>query len=262
MFLVSILFSGSFAWLTMASGSLFNIQGVPQAFWPSLYSFVGGVLFGFGAAINGGCGVSTVSRLARGEVVMFITILGWLIGWVVFLPMFSFSGAREVLSLPASSHYLLLIPLSIAIGLAVWRMNRDNRRLWLLMLGIGVMAGLVFVFEPHWTPSGLLKSVSLSIWHQDDALWPEAFRFYLIAALLLGMVYAAVLSKSFELRFFPWKRLVRHLFAGTLMGCGAVLAAGGNDTQLLVAMPALSLAGFASVASIIFGIYLGLKLLR
>ncbi len=40
------------------------------------------------------------------------------------------------------------------------------------------------------------------------------------------------------------------------------MAGGGNDTQLLVAMPVLSLAGVFSVLSIIVGIYTGVKLIQ
>ena len=80
-----------------------------------------------------------------------------------------------------------------------------------------------------------------------------------MAALLSGMISTAVIAKTFDLRGFKFPGLVKHLCAGILMGCGAVMANGGNDTQLLVAMPALSLAGYASVISIIIGIYVGLK---
>jgi len=55
-----------------------------------------------------------------------------------------------------------------------------------------------------------------------------------------------------------FKRWVEHLFAGTLMGIGASLAIGGNDSQLLLALPAFSPAGFGAVAGILLGIWLGL----
>ncbi|XAW90345.1 YeeE/YedE thiosulfate transporter family protein [Vibrio sp. CDRSL-10 TSBA] len=156
--------------------------------------------------------------------------------------------------------HLLLIPLTLVLGIAIYRMQNDNKKLWLSMLGIGLMAGIVFVTEPHWTPSSLLKSISVSIWLNDESSWPELPRFYLIAALLAGMISASVVGKTFDLRGFRFSGLVRHSCAGILMGCGAVIANGGNDTQLLVAMPALSLAGYTAVFSIILGIYIGLKI--
>ena len=49
--------------------------------------------------------------------------------------------------------------------------------------------------------------------------------------------------------------VLRHSSAGVLMGIGAALAGGGNDSQLLLALPSLSFAGLATVLSILCGIY-------
>ena len=73
------------------------------------------------------------------------------------------------------------------------------------------------------------------------------------------MVTAAVWTRSFEFRLLSIRQAVRHLLAGILMGLGAVMAGGGNDTQLLVAMPIFSPAGFATVACIVLGIYFGIR---
>tara|TARA_R110001583_G_scaffold154593_1_gene306285 strand:- start:1231 stop:1395 length:165 start_codon:yes stop_codon:yes gene_type:complete len=42
------------------------------------------------------------------------------------------------------------------------------------------------------------------------------------------------------------------------MGVGASLAHGGNDTQLLLALPALTPAGFTAILSMVAGIWIGL----
>ncbi|WP_164675351.1 hypothetical protein [Vibrio rhodolitus] len=46
-----------------------------------------------------------------------------------------------------------------------------------------------------------------------------------------------------------------------MQSAAAVMAQGGNDTQLLVSMPALSPHGFTAVASIVLGIYVGVKVI-
>jgi hypothetical protein len=51
-----------------------------------------------------------------------------------------------------------------------------------------------------------------------------------------------------------------HLLAGTLMGIGASLAMGGNDSQLLLALPTFSLAGILAVAGIVVGLFIGLDI--
>ncbi|WP_102340772.1 YeeE/YedE thiosulfate transporter family protein [Vibrio lentus] len=262
MFIVAIVFSGSLAWVFMALGSAVEGRALSSAFWPSLFSLFGGFLFGIGAAINSGCGVSTVSRLARGEVVMLATILGWFVAWLLFAPVLptELKGSRLVLS--DFSRYAFLGIISFIIVVSCYFMNAINRKLWFSMLGIGLMAGFVFLYEPHWTPSGLLKSMGTSLWHGRAGDWPSSERFILMISLLVGMVSAALFTGSFSLRLSSIRRLGKHLVAGVLMGFGAVMAGGGNDTQLLVAMPVLSLAGVFSVLSIIVGIYTGVKLIQ
>ncbi|WP_102456736.1 YeeE/YedE thiosulfate transporter family protein [Vibrio splendidus] len=262
MFIIAIVFSGSLAWVSMALGSVVEGRLLSAAFWPSLFSLFGGFLFGIGAAINSGCGVSTVSRLARGEVVMLATILGWFVAWLLFAPVLptELKGSRLVLS--DFSRYAFLGSISLIIVVSCYFMNAVNRKLWLSMLGIGLTAGFVFLYEPHWTPSGLLKSMGTSLWHGKAEDWPSSERFILMISLLVGMVSAALFTGSFSLRLSPIRRLGKHLVAGVLMGLGAVMAGGGNDTQLLVAMPVLSLAGVFSVLSIIVGIYTGVKLIQ
>ncbi len=47
------------------------------------------------------------------------------------------------------------------------------------MLGIGLMAGFVFLYEPHWTPSGLLKSMGTSLWHGRAEDWAKQRALYI-----------------------------------------------------------------------------------
>ena len=260
-FLLSILTSGSLAWVSILIG---DYAGIAIPFISYEYSFlalIGGLLFGIGAAFNTGCGVSTISKLARGQLVMFFTICGWLVGWLLlttFVPQYQITQYQ----LNSSWHTAILISMSFAIVLCTTRMSKENRRLWLSMLGIGLTAGIVFLTEPKWTPSGLLKDISLSLWHQDSGLWPSDSRFLLIAALIIGMIVAAVHRKTFK--FIPLNRkdCIRHLLAGCLMGIGAAIASGGNDSQLLLGLPSLSPAGITTILSMLVGIALGRRFIR
>ncbi|MEZ8082744.1 YeeE/YedE thiosulfate transporter family protein [Enterovibrio norvegicus] len=261
-FLLAIISSGTFAWVLMASGHYFVDIEPQSGLYPSIYSFVGGLLFGLGAAANGGCGVSTVSRFARGESPMIMTILGWIIAWLALEPLIPQAIVSKPINLSSALHYGTLTLLSMFVVCCLFFVNPERRKLWLSILGIGLLGGLVFLYEPHWTPSGLLRSMSLSVWHGDNEKWPEATRFVLVAILILGMFVAAKLTGSFLLRGIAFRSAAKHLAAGCLMGIGAVMAKGGNDSQLLVAMPSLSLNGFAAVLSMVVGIYIGLKLLE
>ena len=88
-FLIAILCSGSFTWLVAMLAGYFDLSPVFISFDLSFYAVLGGMLFGIGATFNNGCGVSTISKLARGNLVMLVTVLGWFIGWYIltlFMP--------------------------------------------------------------------------------------------------------------------------------------------------------------------------------
>jgi hypothetical protein len=69
------------------------------------------------------------------------------------------------------------------------------------------------------------------------------------------MILAAVITRSFAFESAKFTRMLRHWGAGILMGIGAAVAGGGNDSQLLLSLPALSLAGLLTIVSILLGIY-------
>lgn len=261
LFLLAILFSGVFAWVSILIAHVLDIPIPFISYDVSILAVIGGFLFGLGAAFNNGCGVSTISRLARGHSQMLTTIVGWLIGWLLFT---NFIPALQPANFQISPmwHYGFLFILSIVIVLLVSRFNKNNKKIWLGMLTIGLMASIVFFYEPKWTPSGLLNGISKSLWNNDSAQWPSTERFILIAGLIGGMVAAALHTRSFKLSLSTWKGYLKHLSAGILMGIGAVTASGGNDSQLLLALPSCSPAGVTTVIFILLGIYLGRRIVN
>ena len=186
---------------------------------------------------------------------MLATIVGWLAGWLL-LATFMPDHQLVHVQLSFSWHYGGLFVLSLAIVAFVCRLQKANRTIWISMLFIGFMASIAFLYEPRWTPSGLLKDVSLALWQGDQTVWPSAERFILIAGLIAGMTTAALWSGSFSVTVSNWRVCLRHLLAGLLMGIGAAIASGGNDSQLLLALPALSPAGVVTVIAMVAGIYL------
>ena len=259
MFLFSIVMSGSLAWISILIGYLVGVETPFISYEYSILAVAGGFLFGFGASLNGGCGVSTISKLARGQFVMALTISGWLVGWLL-LASFSLDYRISPYQIKLSLHTGILVCISVFILLCTIKMTRANRKLWLSMLGIGLCAGIVFLHEPKWTPSGLLMDISLSLWYEISDIWPDESRFMLISALLIGMVLAALHKKTFELVALTSRSSLKHFLAGCLMGVGAAIASGGNDSQLLLGLPSLSPAGITTVLCMLAGIAVGLKL--
>ena len=87
---------------------------------------------------------------------------------------------------------------------------------------------------------------------------PSTSRYAIFASLITGMAIAAWRTNRFKLALPNVKQNTLHLVAGVFMGLGASLAMGGNDSQLLLALPAFSPAGFVAVSSMLVGIWGGL----
>lgn len=260
LFLLAILFCGTFSWISVLIAQWYDLQTPFISHGLGINPILGGLLFGTGAAFNNGCDVSTISKLARGHVAMTLTIIGWLFGWRIEPALFQ-RIEFNIFEIPKHWNYSILLVLSILITIFITRLKQDDKKIWVAMMSIGLIAGIVFLYEPKWTPSGLLKDISLSFLESDQAIWPSLHRFLLFFSLLRGMVLAAIYKKTFNLELPGLKTCAVHLSAGIFMGIGASLAGGGNDSQLLLGLPSLSPAGISTVLSIILGIYLVKKLL-
>jgi hypothetical protein len=256
-FLLAILCSGVLAWVAVVTAYLIDLPLQFRVYEPSFLFALGGVLFGLGAAFNQGCGVSTLTRLSRGELAFSATIAGWIIGWTL-LAIWRPEVTVKALPLPTTVTYGALILLSLCIGAWALLGSPIRKKTWFGMMGIGLLAGFIFLYQPKWPPSGLLHDVSRAIIDKDDSLWPSMERYLLFFTLLLGMVFSAWRAKRFQLIMLNYKHWLMHLLSGVLMGIGASLAAGGNDSQLLLALPTFSLAGIIAVIGIVVGIFIGL----
>ncbi len=257
-FLIAILLAGTTAWVAAAIAYFAGLPLPFRTFSADGWVVLGGLLFGLGTAFNQGCGVSTLSKLARGQLQMTSTLTGWVIGWCILAqwPIPQHPGELEP---PSVITFSTLAALSL--GLSLWALLGDQKRkkLWFSMMGIGLLAGLLFLYERSWPPSGFLHNLSAALLHNDNLSWPTTPQYMLLLALLGGMAFSAWRTKHFDLYIPHWHSWLIHLTAGTLMGLGASLALGGNDSQLLIALPAFSPAGALAITTMVLGIFLGLK---
>ncbi|WP_068546517.1 YeeE/YedE thiosulfate transporter family protein [Thalassotalea crassostreae] len=257
-FLIAILLSGVLSWIAFITADIYNVQLELPVYSASWWFVLGGIVFGLGTALNQGCGVSTLGKLARGDLNMLLTITGWLIGWSIL----SFWQPETVhVEIFHNKIFVLGILILLTISIVTWALLGDKKRktLWFSMLGIGLLAGFLFLYERHWTPSGLLRDVSNALIHKQQ-VWPSFERYLTFIALIFGMIFAAWRTKKFKLININYKSFLVHTVAGTLMGIGAALALGGNDSQLLISLPIFSPAGATSVLFMLIGIRIGLFL--
>jgi uncharacterized membrane protein YedE/YeeE len=258
--LASILCCGVLAWVVAAIAPYLGATIPFLVFKPGPWFAIGGFMFGLGTAFNQGCSISTLSRLASGELRMLTTPVGWVAGWSTLT---WWQPDLDVTTLPGPDTLSFAILVTASGGLAIRALlgNRSRRKLWFGMMGIGLLSGLLFLYEPGWSPGSLIQD-QIAVALNDDVHQPLPLpRYALVLALLVGMSLGASRLKKLQLRMAATGPLLLHLLAGTLMGLGAALAMGGNDSQLLLALPAFSPAGFLTIGCILAGIRLGLFVL-
>src|SRR6266487_2211051 len=216
-----------FFWLMpSASGNL-------EAWSLSWLSVAGGFVFGIGAAINGACAISTMSRLADGQLSMLATLLGFVCGGL--------SGAVLMqatrLSPPSPERTMFGLQIAwttaIIIALFLWAL-REIKRWWRTRSAGARLHELV-----------LARRYRLSR-----------------AAMLAGMVLSTWQRKSFRLEWQPRLHWLRNAFGGLLMGLGAAFVPGGNDTLVLFGIPSLSPNALPVYAAMTVGVAMSLLLMR
>ncbi len=214
----------------------------------------GGALLGLGAMINGGCYLGSVLYLGTGNLNFLFTLLGLGLG---------LRGAAAWSPLPIAvmpelrmaMGYLWVLALGLFALIVVVLVRRRRCRGQWLALGAGLVAGLVYARHPAWSYGAALEALARG--RSAVTHW----RAYLPAAgLFAGAIGAAVLAGRFELqRPMPWRAL-RCLAGGAIMGWGAALIPGGNDTLLLWAVPGLTLYGTLAFAVMLAVMALGFTL--
>jgi hypothetical protein len=202
---------------------------------------LGGIVFGAGAWVNGACAFGTVAQLGSGRIARVATIIGFITGSALAFGLGMDASPRALLSpLRAASPVALLIgagAASATLGFWLARQPRaPDRRGWtpaLAMAVIGAVNALLLVLATRWPYTNLL--MDLARMSGDDI--PR--RALVAVVFIVGAIGGGVAGGGFRLASGPFRLWTRSAAGGALMGLGASLVPGGNDTMLLVGLPLL-----------------------
>ena len=276
-------FAGAALWTAAVSGLLALVSPfAPPALQvrePVAWALAGGLAFGIGAAVNGGCSLSTLQRLADGDRSMWVTLGGvalGLLGWNVAESAFGAAGNVASVASPwstmgaAGGAMLALLSAWCVYQLARVRARIPTRAAlralltapsyppWLAAALLGIAGAVLYTVEGAWSYTNYLRSSAAAL--VGHASGPDLFHGLLLGALLAGMW----LSARTRARLAPppgdWRRWRGRLAGGILMGVGSALVPGGNDTLILGTVPALSATAILAYAALVAGVALGLVL--
>ena len=235
---------------------------VPRQLAPDWRVGVGGVLFGVAAAWNRGCFVGTSIQLASGDFRALCTVMGWVMGDAVA------GSPTALVALPGQPQRTaaMLVVLLLLLGLMGLAARSPSPTpgvsafkavAWRSSIACGAMLALVDNDLWHWDPSSLAHALA------DPLVLAESLKRrdplpLLGLVLLAGMAAEALLGRRFRITCPRIADLVRLPY-GMAMAAGALLAMGGNDSQLLRFVPGGSPHGWVAVPAMVTGIMLGLR---
>ncbi len=228
-------------------------------------AIAGGVLYGLGSRINGHCAIGTAAALTSGQMSRSASIAAMLVAAICLGPNMSQAALllppREQAVSPLAGNVLLALvvggTLAALAGYYLYRRLELRRpgRGWsplLAMSLIGAASGILFALDQQWLYTSSIAKIAYGETH---------FTLRAIAvpiALIVGMLAAVAIGGMFRLRTGSIREWAKAAIGGLLMGTGATLVPGGNDTMLFTGIPLLLPNLLAAYAAFFATLYLAL----
>ena len=214
---------------------LYAILGIsptmPHGWSPLGYLVPAAMLFGIGTYVNGACVFGSVGHFGNGNIDFGFAFLGIfamfyidsLFGLLPDQPPISASLPRG----PVLLGIALLAILALRLGLSL-RSESNFWQLTLAMAAIGITFTILAIFAPGFSITASVGSI-ISLPVAGVA----------IAVCMFGgsLVSARLMKRQFILKWPTITTIVRRTLGGILMGVGALLIPGGNDTLLMIGFP-------------------------
>lgn len=213
---------------------------------PDGLALAGGFVFALGTLLAGHCALGMLAALTAGDLPRSAGIAAMFAAAVLLGP--SMSGAvlmlpqRAAVPSPLAGHVLAAIAIgAIMIALAAayihrrigWRQPRGGWSPLVAMSLIGAASGLLFALDREWLYTSRIAQFA----HGTPGTWAGLLAGPLV--LMAGMTIAARRGGMFRLRAGTMRDWARSAAGGLLMGAGATLVPGGNDTMLFTGVPLL-----------------------
>jgi uncharacterized protein len=218
-------------WAALVYAVLEASPTMQQGWSPLGYLVPGALLLGIGTYVNGACVFGSVGHFGNGDIDFGFTFLG------IFAVVHIESLFGLLPDQPPISASVPLGPALFAIGLlailalrlSVSRRSESNfRRLTLTMGAIGITFTILTVLAPRFSITTSLGSI---------VAIPVAGAVISLSMFGGSLVSARLRKARFMLQWPTIAKIVRRTLGGILMGAGALLIPGGNDTLLMIGFP-------------------------
>jgi uncharacterized protein len=218
-------------WAALVYAILETSPTMRQGWSPLGYLVPAAILFGVGAYVNGACVFGSVGHFGNGEIAFGFTFLG--IAAVFYIEsLFGLRSDRPPISAslplgPVLFAIALLAILALRLGVS-FESESNFRRLTLSMGAIGITFTILAVLAPRFSITTSVGSI-VSI--------PVAGTVISVCMFGGSLVSARFRNRRFLLKWPTIKGMAARTLGGILMGLGALLIPGGNDTLLMIGFP-------------------------
>jgi len=260
-----------------------------QIAWNPWASIFGGLVFGYGMALAGNCGLGALVRFGGGDLrSMVVVVVMGIAGFVALsgplAPLRIWLFPQEISTGPqgigASFTALTGLPATlaaaaIAAGLVVWALAHDPLRRSPRMLAWGVVAGLAVVWTlagTTWVNQQSFGEIAVEgpsftapigrtlIFLMTSTAGGITFSVGSVAGVLFGSLAGSTIRGLFRWEACDDPReLGRQVSGAALMGVGGVVAVGCSVGQGVTAFATLAWSGPVTLAAIVAGALLGLR---
>ena len=250
-------------------------------------ALTGGLLFGLGAALAGGCAARTLVNTAEGQLggLLVLIVLSVFCGITQFGPLERMrvslmqhtavqlqSGDSGLAALSGTAPWVFGLVLATAC-LAIMRLCgpvKDNRGLVLAGGGIGLLVVAAWFFTGWVVQDPFAASVPgaavitgplarYSYYLGTGTGLTLNFSIAFVPGILVGALVGAVRARTFKLTRPDTSRIPHYIIGGSFMGIGATVAGGCNVGQGLSGVSTLSITSLLAAAAIFAGAVTGVK---
>lgn len=207
---------------------------------------LGGVLFGLGTRLNGHCAIGTLAALTAGRLSQLAALAAMFIAALAVGPAMSRAALTLPPRTPLVSPLASNLPLAVVVGSVMailaatyiyrrigWRRPRGGWSPLVAMGLIGSASGILFALDQKWVYTSRIADAAYG---EVPVSWEAAAG---PIALIAGMTIAAIIGGMFRLQRGSLRDWLTASGGGFLMGIGATLVPGGNDTMLFTGVPLL-----------------------
>jgi uncharacterized protein len=218
-------------WAALIYALLATPPRMEQGWLPLAYLVPAAVLFGVGTYVNSACVFGSVGHFGNGEIDFGFVFFG--IGAVFYIEyLLDILPAQPAISasLPAGTGLLAIVLVAIIVfRLTVSRRSQSSAwRLTLSIAALGITYTVLAIVAPGFSITASVGSL-ITV--------PVAISVISICMIAGTVISSRVLMGRFMVKWPTIQAIVRRALGGALMGLGALLIPGGNDTLLMIGLP-------------------------